>query len=361
MKILYGVQATGNGHITRARAMAPALNRAGLNVDYLFSGRTPKKLFDMERFGDYRCCEGLTFCTRSGKIALLPTLKTIKPLHFINEVRALDVSSYDLIVTDFEPVSAWAGRLAGKTVIGLGHQYAFLHNIPQHRGNPLARLLIRFFAPATVRLGLHWHHFGEAILPPIAPVDTTSAPVEPDFYLVYLPFESLPAIRELLKEFPQYRFAIYHPETTRHDEQHLQFRPPSREGFQYDMARAAGVIGNAGFGLASEALQLGKKLLVKPLSGQPEQYSNALALELLELAQTMENLDRLSIAHWLENWRPRKVCYPDVAGAVAQWLAAGNYGNTQGLSTRLWQASSCPDDGHFAENLLGEWLYLPDF
>ncbi len=43
MKILYGAQATGNGHVTRARAMAPTFNKAGLDVDYLFSGRDPEK------------------------------------------------------------------------------------------------------------------------------------------------------------------------------------------------------------------------------------------------------------------------------------------------------------------------------
>lgn len=61
MKVLYGVQATGNGHITRARVMAPALKQAGVDVDYLFSGRPADELFDMELFGDYQTRRGLTF------------------------------------------------------------------------------------------------------------------------------------------------------------------------------------------------------------------------------------------------------------------------------------------------------------
>lgn len=361
MKILYGVQATGNGHITRARAMAPALKRTGLKVDYLFSGREPQRLFDMQPFGDYRCREGLTFCTQKGKIALGPTFKKIKPTRFIREVRDLDVSGYDLILSDFEPVTAWAGRAAGKRVVGLGHQYAFLHPIPQYRGNPLGPLITRFFAPADIRLGLHWHHFDQPILPPIAPVAIKPTAVENDLYLVYLPFECLDAIRNLLLDITEYRFAIYHPGATHSNEGHLMFRPPSRDGFQQTMARAAGVIGNAGFGLASEALQLGKKLLVKPLKGQPEQYSNALALELLEVAQSMKTLDRRALNNWLENWQPHKVRYPDVANAVAQWLAAGDFSSTDDLVSQLWQDSSCLESRAFAENVLGEWLYLPDY
>ncbi len=64
MRILYGVQATGNGHISRARAMAKALSAyPDLKVTWLFSGRPKERLFDMELFGDYECRICLTFFT----------------------------------------------------------------------------------------------------------------------------------------------------------------------------------------------------------------------------------------------------------------------------------------------------------
>ncbi len=53
MKILYGVQGTGNGHITRARAMANALQERDVDVQFLVSGRPKVKLFDMEPFGAF--------------------------------------------------------------------------------------------------------------------------------------------------------------------------------------------------------------------------------------------------------------------------------------------------------------------
>ena len=68
MKILYGVQGTGNGHITRARAMAVELAKQNIDVTYLFSGRAPEAYFDMEPFGDYLCYSGLTFATEQGSI-----------------------------------------------------------------------------------------------------------------------------------------------------------------------------------------------------------------------------------------------------------------------------------------------------
>lgn len=50
MRILYGVQGTGNGHLSRARVMAKALVEHNIQVDFLFPGRKPEDFFDMECF-----------------------------------------------------------------------------------------------------------------------------------------------------------------------------------------------------------------------------------------------------------------------------------------------------------------------
>ena len=65
---------------------------------------------------------------------------------------------------------------------------------------------------------------------------------------------------------------------------HIQINPLSHSEFHAHLLDAEGVISNAGFELASECLHLGKKLLVKPLAGQFEQLSNALALQAMSRA-----------------------------------------------------------------------------
>ena len=80
MKILYGIQATGNGHITRARAICEAFTKLDIEVDYLFSGREREKFFDMEAFGNWRCLPGLTFIHKEGKIRPLATFRHNKAL-----------------------------------------------------------------------------------------------------------------------------------------------------------------------------------------------------------------------------------------------------------------------------------------
>jgi len=342
MRVLYGVQGTGNGHITRARALAPALAAAGIDVDFLFSGRAPADFFDMAPFGDYRVHQGLTFITSGGCVRPLQTALGNAPATFLRDIRSLDVTDYDLVLTDFEPVTAWAARLQRKPVIGLGHQYAFRYPVPQRRGNPVNRLIMKYFAPADLALGFHWHHFDTPILPPIAPVARATTAIDPRVVVVYLPFEAPAAIAKFLAPFSSYEFAVYHPQPLLGAASHVRWNKPSHAAFHADLGRCGGVIGNAGFELTSEVLQLGRKILLKPLRGQPEQLSNALALRQLGLGYTMERLDQTRLSLWLERGRGATVHYPDVAAAVARWIARGDYQDVQMLSASLWRNTRMP-------------------
>lgn len=324
MRILYGVQATGNGHITRARVIAPVLRRLGVEVQYVFSGRPWDQLFDMDVFGDCEWRRGLTFSTHAGHVQYIRTAFHNDLPGFIRDVRALDLSPYDLVVTDFEPVTAWAARLRGATSIGIGHQYAFNYPIPRTGDDVLARNVMKYFAPASIGLGLHWHHFDQPILPPIIETPPEPEQVRPDKIVVYLPFEEIRAIVHLLENFKSHQFYVYSAATVSRKPEHIHIRQLSRTGFQNDFRDCNGVICNAGFELASEALQMGKKLLVKPLRAQMEQLSNALALEQIQLGAVMPDLDEASVAFWLNNAAVHRVVYPKVAEAVVQWLLAGH-------------------------------------
>ncbi len=333
MKILYGVQGTGNGHTTRARAMATALRSAGAEVDFLFSGRDPEQFFDMDSFGDYRVRSGLTFVTRNGRIAPLATLARARPRRFLREVSELSLSHYDLVISDFEPITARAAPARCST----------LYPIPQHRGGLIQRRVFRHFAPAPCNLGLHWHHFDQPILPPIAPVDASPCPVERGHYLVYLPFESPATIGDLLARFPGYRFSVFHPRAEPGRIGSVQWHRPGWEPFHTSLRGCEGVICNAGFELASEVLQLGRKLLVRPLRGQSEQYSNALALDVLGYGHVMDHLDPGKVAAWLDAARGVRVQYPDVAHRLSRWIVAGDYRYPERLAQSLWAETICPD------------------
>lgn len=338
MRILYGVQGTGNGHLTRARIMAKALAAVGAQVDWVFSGRPKDKFFDMEDFGDYQVYRGLTFATKSGRILYVKTALTSNLWQLLQDTKKVNVDGYDFIINDFEPVSAWAAKRAGKKVIGISHQNAFFYDIPKKGGNIFVEWFMRNFAPVTFPIGLHWHHFNQPILPPLVEPSQYDNEFTPKHYLVYLPFAGLPDIMPQLREFPDYQFFVYQPVPAAFDEGHIHVRPFSREGFQQDLHRCEGVICSSGFELPSEAIQLGKKILTQPVAGQMEQKSNALALQQLGYATVTKTLSVEAIGQWLPLPKPEPIPFPDVAKALVNWLMETGGENIDDLQKELWQA-----------------------
>jgi len=343
VKIFYGVQATGNGHITRARILGRALEAAGANVTWLFSGRPPEKLFDMEAFGDYRACKGLTFTTVKGRIDPLKTAANLSFPTFFRDVRALDLSGFDRIISDFEPVTAWHCRFHGLPCLGISHQNAFADPVPVEGARPLQRLVMKCFAPCTTSVGLHWHPFAPHILPPIIDTAHSAAPPDPGKILVYLPFEERRAVEKVLAQAGRARYTIYCDINAPRDQGNLHLRPFSRTGFQKDLATCQGVISSAGFELASEAIHLGKKLLVKPVDGQMEQLSNARVLELLGFATRMERLAPRTVTAWLDAPMPTPRPFPDTASELAHWITRGCTEKIDILSRRLWARATRQD------------------
>ena len=140
----------------------------------------------------------------------------------------------------------------------------------------------------------------DPILPPI--IDALTPGPATGEILVYLPFETPEAIRALLSRFSSVRFACFHPAFSEPCQQgNLNFRPLGRESFVQALAGCEGVISNAGFELASEALSLGKKLLLKPVAGQFEQASNALTLEIMGVITSYS-------IHYTKLYETRRAC-----------------------------------------------------
>ncbi|UHQ55045.1 MJ1255/VC2487 family glycosyltransferase [Microbulbifer sp. YPW16] len=336
MKILYGVQGTGNGHISRARAMARAFeNHPELEIQWLFSGRPPEKLFRMEAFGEFWWREGLTFVNRKGRIDQLATVRQLHPRRLWKDIASLPVQDFDLVISDFEPVTAWAAKRHGVPSLGMGHQYAFNFPIPAPRFGWMARGIMRAFAPVQQSLGMHWHHFGHPILPPIARPHGKEESGE--HILVYLPFEHHEPLVKQLGSLP-YPIIAYGLPTDMKVADNIQLKAPAIEEFQQDVASARAVICNSGFELIAETLTLGKPILTRPLAGQFEQEANAMALEQLQLATVVERVDAATIRAWLDsNPAGAQIQWPDVAASIARWLAEGRRESREALVGELWR------------------------
>jgi len=318
MKILFGVQGTGNGHISRARAMQPALKKVGIEVDWLFSGRKKSDYFDMAAFGNYRAFKGLSFAHQKGRVNIVKTFAEASLHQMVIDIKTLDLSQYDLVISDFEPVSAWAAKQQGAPCFGLGHQYAFMHDIPKAKVNIAFNALMKWFAPVTLGIGVHWHHFNQPIIPPI--IDVHNRPIEiQNKTLVYLPFENADDVFKTLRKV-EHPFVLHSDKLVPGQYSNVQVKGFSRDGFLKSLYATDSVICNAGFELVSEALKLGRKIMVKPIVGQVEQHSNAQALEELGYGTTTKQIDIDSINRFIDTAKVCQVDYPDVPTIIANWL-----------------------------------------
>jgi uncharacterized protein (TIGR00661 family) len=340
MRILYGVQTTGHGHIVRATELIGTLRELGHEVRPLLSGRPLKGRWGSEVLARPEVRRGMTFLTHRGRVRILETGLKLGLGRFFYDVLRYDPRGLDLVITDFEPVSALVAWLHGIPSIGIGHLYAFVYDVPISGKNPLARLLMRSFAAVDHPLGLHWHHFGEPILPPTIPRHVRSnGRTVPGKVLVYLPFEGHEEVMDFLRGVDDCRFFVYSRVPAPSEEGHIHLRPYDRRGFVEDLAECEGVFCNAGFSLISEALHLGTKVLAKPVLKQVEQQSNALALRELDLGTIMQEMDARVLREWLDRDPPAAQHYPDVLASTARWIDARCWDDKRSLVDEVWGRS----------------------
>ena len=317
--ILYGVQGTGNGHISRARLMAAEFNRLGINVEYLFSGRPQSSYFDMEDFTQSRFGTGLSFVTSQGRIHRRKTLTNSQPFRYAREVTTLRTDRHDLVISDFEPTVAWAAQLRKTPTLAIGHQYALDAAAPRPQGDLFAKWVLRYFAPAEQSIGFHWHRYGRLTLPPM--IDTSLTPISDSqrFTLVYLPFEDQRETVALLQQIRSEHFVLYSPDAGSETHCHnVSVYPLSRYRFRHHLQRCDRVICNTGFELIAEALHLAIPVLTRPLAGQFEQQANALALKELNLATVNRRLGVHDLDGFVHATIPRRrTVYPNVARELA--------------------------------------------
>jgi uncharacterized protein (TIGR00661 family) len=343
MKILFGVQGTGNGHISRSRELVRKLKEDGHDVSVIISGRKEDELQEIEIFEPYRVMKGMTLVTYKGKMNYFETMFQLDLLRLMTDVVTLDTSGTELIITDFDPITSLVARTRNIPSVGFGHQYAFKYDIPMARGTFFEKYTLLNFAPARYNAGLHWSHFAQHLFPPVIPAKLYAqriVTVIKNKILVYLPFEEVEDIAVFLAPFSGYEFFIYGKVHENRDEGHLHFRGYSREGFLGDLMECNGVVCNAGFELPGEALHLGKKLLLRPLDGQIEQQSNALGMVELGYGMAMGTLDGAVLADWLQKPCREPLHYARTVDYIAEWIGSSQWDELSKYTDAAWAEKS---------------------
>jgi uncharacterized protein (TIGR00661 family) len=317
-KIIYAVAGEGFGHASRAQLIGQRFLDAGHEVIFAASLRALQYL--RPYFGErVKAVFGLSYDYRKGYVAPAATVwKNVKQFphgHRVNRELFEQVCrpfEPDLVVTDFEPFSAWWAWRNRVPFISIDNEHLLTLCQLDHE---LRDLFGRLAATLVVRL----HYFGArayivtsffqparqckaaVLAPPI--VRPSIARLQPSHtgpVVVYATTGSHEEQwRDVLGGFASQKFFIYGFNKNAEWE-NCVFKEASTEGFATDLAAARGVIASAGFSLISECLYLRKKMLLLPLAGQYEQVLNARYVEKLGLGVWSKQVDRAIMARFLD-------------------------------------------------------------
>lgn len=325
MKILYAIQGTGNGHLSRARDIIPILQRKG-ELDILVSGIQAD--VELPYPVKYKF-KGLSFIFgKKGGIDLLATYRKSNLKNLYKEIKSLPIEEYDLVVNDFEPVSSWACKIKHKQCIGLSHQAAVINTKspkPQ-KTDPLGKAILHNYAPVTEAYGFHFAAYDKKIFTPVIRSQVRNAvPQSKGHFTVYLPAYSDKRIIKILSEIKSIQWQVFSKHSKKeYREQNVHIRPVSNDAFIESFIDCTGILCGAGFETPAEALYLKKKLMAIPMKGQYEQQCNAAALQQMGVpvikSLKKKHLDKIKA--WVTSQTIIAINYPDITETIIDDLIA---------------------------------------
>jgi len=317
MKILYAIQGTGNGHISRAREIVPLLQQYG-ELDLLVSGTEAE--VSLSQPLKYRF-HGFSFVFgTNGGVDKWATYKIMDLPQLGRDMRSLPLKQYDLIINDFEPVSAWACKLQNRQSVSLSHQCAFISPKTPRPGKwNYGEWLLKYYSPTTHHIGFHFQRYDDFIHTPVIRSEIRNLQTSNlGHYTVYLPAYDDKKLAQYLRTTNVEWHIFSKRQKTAYQVDNVQIFPVNNEAFNKSLASCGGLLTGGGFEGPAEALFLQKKVLMIPMQGQYEQQCNALAASKLgvPVIQAIDEKFAGHINRWIKDDNQVWVDFPDEAAQI---------------------------------------------
>jgi len=333
-KIIYAVAGEGFGHSSRSHLIGQRLIDAGHNL--MFVGSKKSLVYLKQYFGQsVKEIFGLSFAYDDGQVDPMETLKrNLRRLPEANELNDRLFKNHfepfqpDLVISDFEPFSAWWAWRNKVPFISIDHEHMLTLCKLEHKSKnwfsrmtaavvtesyyvgAVAYIIVNFFK-TTLKID------AAVLAPPIIrPVVSALKTTDGEHILVYSTTgKGRDELLEVLGNFDSQKFYIYGFDKEEQLDNCI-FKKRSTKDFLADLAGCQGVIASAGFSLISECMYLKKKMLLLPLAGQYEQIINAHYIEKLGLGISSEKLDVAALTRFLDEIaRPmpadERILWPD--------------------------------------------------
>jgi uncharacterized protein (TIGR00661 family) len=324
MKILYAIQGTGNGHMSRAREIVPILTDYG-QLDLMVSGtQCDVALNQSVKYNKY----GFSYAIgKKGGIDILDTIKIFRPATLLKDILKFPVEDYDLIINDFEPVTAWACKVKKHPCVSFGHQSSFISpKAPRPaKKDVVGELVFKHYAPADQYIGLHFERYDDFVYSPVIRQEIRNTPVDNHGHItIYLPSYDDTTLIKHFQHFPDVPFHLFTRQckTSGYRVENVLVRPINNDEYIKSLASSHGLLSGAGFEGPAEAMFFGKKVLAIPMVNQYEQLCNAEALKQLGV-KVLDKVDdnfHVHLGEWLNNNLIIPVSYPDNARQLVETI-----------------------------------------
>lgn len=310
MKVLYAFQGTGNGHVARAQEIIPVLKKYA-HVDTLISGHQSQLKADFPINFRYK---GISLLyNKRGGISYKKILLENNFLEAFRNIKDIDLSGYDLIINDYEPITGWACKLRNLNMIELSHQasMSFKETPKPEKKGIFGEMILKYYVPGERKIGFHFENYHPQIKKPV--IRRKIRYLNPDkkgFYIVYLPSFSDENIVKILNDIPV-EWKVFSKNAVAHNTiKNVEIFPIDEVEYLRHFENCDGILCNAGFETPAEALFMDKKLFVIPIHNQYEQECNAAALHQMGISNS-KILNREQIENWIDSDLHFKVDYPD--------------------------------------------------
>lgn len=309
MKIFYAIQATGNGHISRASQLYPYLQKFG-DVDFFLSGNNASLDIDLPiKFRSAGCSLHYSKC---GGLDYWDIAKNIQPIQMYKDAKSLPLKDYDIVINDFDSITSLACKMQKVHSVQFGHQASFIsENTPRpEKRSIMGEMILKHYAPSPKHIGLHFEKYDSFIHPPIIKDEIVQAePKDLKHITVYLPSFQKDCLEKAFNKIQDVEFHWFLNDVqTKHTIGNITYFPVNQKLFNESLINCHGIITGGGFETPAEALYLGKKILSIPIRNHYEQECNAAALKKMGVPVVYKVDDYFDLV--IENWLNSIVIYP---------------------------------------------------
>ncbi|MBN2512499.1 MAG: hypothetical protein JXB18_06135 [Sedimentisphaerales bacterium] len=309
-KILYGVAGEGFGHSSRSELTGRYLIDAGHDVVFAASHKSfnyLRQLFNSR----VKPVHGLRFYYHDGRVdpfrTVLQNLSSYRKGREINQCLFSEIAQEfrpDLVISDFEPFSAWWAWRNRVPCISIDHEHlltccAVETERALWKERTMAQIVTRgyhTFADAYIVLNFFKvpvKNRSASLVPPVVRNAVLQTHIRYGEHILVYSTDSGDLIKkrlfDILSRCVEYRFYIYGFDLAE-ERGNCLFKKTSTKFFLNDLASCRAMVATAGFSLLSECIHFRKPMLLMPVRDQYEQAVNAYYVHKLRMGQRINIL-----------------------------------------------------------------------